>query len=150
MTDSIFSPIGENGRLYHCFQDGNYVLPNDNQEQELLDLQKHLLNLTLEGNLFLAPLNPKTLHNILDIGTGTGIWAIELADQFPEAKITGINLSAVQPQFVPPNASFEICDAEEEWMFNTKFDYMHSAQKPVPNWKSSTPRYTYQCRVSII
>ena len=95
VTDSIFSPIGENGRLYHSFQDGKYVLPNDNQEQERLDFQKYLLNLTLEGNLFPTPVNPKTLRNMLDIGTGAGIWAIELADQFPEAKITGTDLSAV-------------------------------------------------------
>lgn len=101
------------------------MLPNDDQEQERLDLQNHLFNLTLEGKLFLAPLNSSKLHNVLDIGTGTGIWAIEFADQFPNAKITGTDLSAVQPQFVPPNLSFEICDAEEEWTFSAKFDYIH-------------------------
>ena len=113
MTDSIFSSIEENGRLYHSFPDGKYVLPNDEQEQERLDLQNHLFHLTLEGKLFLAPIDRKALHNVLDIGTGTGIWAVEFADLYPEAKVTGTDLSAVQPEFVPPNVSFEICDAEE-------------------------------------
>jgi hypothetical protein len=39
------------------------------------DLQHHLFLLTLSGKLHLAPIrNPQ---NVLDIGTGTGIWAME-------------------------------------------------------------------------
>lgn len=36
-----------------------------------------------------------------------------------------MDFSAVQPQIAPPNLSFEICDAEEEWMVDSKFDYIH-------------------------
>ena len=51
--------------------------------------------LLMGGNLNLAPLvDPK---NILDIGTGTGIWAIEMADQHPDATVIGTDLSPVQP-----------------------------------------------------
>ena len=39
------------------------------------DLQHHLFLLTF-GGLHVAPL-PPALHNVLDIGTGTGLWAIE-------------------------------------------------------------------------
>jgi SAM-dependent methyltransferase len=101
------------------------VLPNDEQECERLDLQNHLFSLTLEGKLHLAPLDPKTLHSVLDIGTGTGIWAIDFAELYPQAKITGTDLSPVQPKFIPSNVQFEICDAEEEWLFSTKFNYIH-------------------------
>jgi SAM-dependent methyltransferase len=100
------------------------VLPNDAQEQDRLDLQNHLFGLTLDGKLHLAPID-KDLHNVLDIGTGTGIWAIEFADEYPSARVVGTDLSAVQPKYVPPNLEFEICDAEEEWIFSTKFDYIH-------------------------
>jgi tRNA1(Val) A37 N6-methylase TrmN6 len=41
-----------------------------------LDLQHHLYSLTLDGRLFLSPLKHNVRH-VLDIGTGTGIWAIE-------------------------------------------------------------------------
>lgn len=41
-----------------------------------IDLQHHLFLLTLDGQLHIAPL-PPALHNVLDIGTGTGIWATE-------------------------------------------------------------------------
>ncbi len=49
------------------------------------------------GNLYLAPIvDPKT---VLDIGTGTGIWAIEMADQYPDATVIGTDLSPVQPMW---------------------------------------------------
>lgn len=52
------------------------------------------------GNLYLAPLalvaSPK---RILDIGAGTGIWAIEIADQYPESTVIGTDLSPVQPNW---------------------------------------------------
>lgn len=39
-----------------------------------MDLAHHIYLLTMEGKLHLAPLgNP---HNVLDVGTGTGIWAM--------------------------------------------------------------------------
>lgn len=47
------------------------------------------------GRLHLAPLvDPKM---ILDIGTGTGIWVMEMADLYPECTIIGTDLSPVQP-----------------------------------------------------
>ncbi len=39
------------------------------------DLQNTLFELTLNEKLYLAPV--KTIHNCLDVGTGTGIWAID-------------------------------------------------------------------------
>jgi len=40
------------------------------------DLQNHLFQLTLGGKLYRAPIG-KDIHNCLDVGTGTGIWAID-------------------------------------------------------------------------
>lgn len=43
-----------------------------------LDLQHHLFLLTQEGKLHLAPIEKDhPLHLVLDVGTGTGIWAID-------------------------------------------------------------------------
>lgn len=42
----------------------------------IVDLQHHLSLLTLHGKLHLAPIKPD-LRYALDIGTGTGIWAID-------------------------------------------------------------------------
>lgn len=39
----------------------------------------------------------------MDVGTGTGIWAIDMADRFPNAQVKGIDFSPIQPNWVPPN-----------------------------------------------
>lgn len=41
-----------------------------------LDLQHHLFLLTLDGRLCLAPIG-NNLQYVLDVGTGTGIWALD-------------------------------------------------------------------------
>jgi len=73
----------------------------------------------------LAPL-PKDIHNVLDIGTGTGIWAIEFADEFPSAAVLGIDLSPIQPEYVPINCSFRVDNAEHEWPSNEVYDLIHT------------------------
>lgn len=53
-----------------------YLLPNDEREQERLDGQHQMWIMALEGKLHLAPLN-KHVGHVLDVATGTGIWALE-------------------------------------------------------------------------
>ena len=116
----------ENGRTYHSYREGQYVLPNDESEQDRQDLLHHVRNLTLGGALFRAPM-PSSPQRVLDVGTGTGIWAIDFADQFPSASVVGTDLSPIQPSWVPPNLQFQVEDAESTWLFNRKnpFDYIH-------------------------
>jgi cyclopropane fatty-acyl-phospholipid synthase-like methyltransferase len=108
-------------------QDGAYAFPNGEPERDRLDLQHHLCTLTFEGKLFTAPIpKEQQLHRVLDVGTGTGIWAIDLGDEHPEAHVYGIDLSPTQPTLVPQNVTFEIDDLEEPWTFTTKFDLIYS------------------------
>jgi hypothetical protein len=53
-----------------------YPYPNDEKELDRLDLQHHMFKLVMGGKLYHVPLeNPK---QILDIGTGSGIWPLEM------------------------------------------------------------------------
>jgi trans-aconitate methyltransferase len=99
-------------------------MPNDEAEQDRMDMQHHIYLLILGGELFTAPIGPN-IHRILDIGAGTGIWAIDMADKFPSAQIIATELSVIQPQWVPPNLHFEIDDCELDWAYSSKFDYIH-------------------------
>ena len=76
LTSSIERYPIENGRRYHAFKDGSYVMPNDETELDRLDLMHQMLRVTMRDQLFFAPLD-KDISRILDVGTGTGIWAIE-------------------------------------------------------------------------
>lgn len=127
ISSSILKYREENGRTYHAYKEGSYAFPNDDPEADRLDLQHHLFSLTFEGKLFTAPVGEgKKFHNVLDVGTGTGIWAIDFADEHPETKVLGIDLSPIQPTFTPPNVSFQIDDAEEQWTYSHKFDFIYS------------------------
>ncbi|KAF2458093.1 S-adenosyl-L-methionine-dependent methyltransferase [Lineolata rhizophorae] len=124
VKSTIFNYQYENGRRYHAYRAGQYYLPNDEDEQDRLDLVHHVFRLTLGGGLCATELeNPQ---RILDVGTGTGIWAIEMGDEFPESEIIGTDLSPIQPPWAPPNVRFETDDARQEWTFPPDFfDFIH-------------------------
>lgn len=47
-------------------------------ELEREDVKHHMWTLVLEGNLHLAPV--ENLQKILDVGTGSGIWAMQAGE----------------------------------------------------------------------
>lgn len=76
--------IFENGRRYHSFRAGAYSFPNDDREQDREDL-KHAMFLKLfNKQLHFAPIPTSGSINVIDLGTGTGIWSIDCgcAQQF--------------------------------------------------------------------
>lgn len=126
LASSILHYEYSNGRRYHGYRSGAYVLPNDDEEQDRLDLLHHIFLLCLGGKLFDAPVEGE-LRRVLDIGTGTGIWSIDLGDEHPGCEVIGTDLSPIQPTWVPPNVKFYIDDAEAEWIYNPneRFDLIH-------------------------
>ncbi|KAF7557728.1 hypothetical protein G7Z17_g414 [Cylindrodendrum hubeiense] len=129
-TASISSSILQyrtiNGRTYHSERGSNqYWGANDNLQNETLDIQNHVFTLAQDGKLHYAPL-PERIDKVVDIGTGTGIWAIDFGDKYPETEVTGTDLSPIQPTWVPPNVHFEIDDFTQEWTFgDASLDYVH-------------------------
>ena len=80
-------------------------MPNDDAEQDRMDLLHHWNNMLLGGKLLrfegdvLKALNDGEGDDgalngkrVLDVGTGTGIWAIEFADAYPGAEVVGTDL----------------------------------------------------------
>ncbi|KAF2263573.1 S-adenosyl-L-methionine-dependent methyltransferase [Lojkania enalia] len=114
----------ENGRRYHAYRDGSYYAPNDQKYATYETIVHHLWLLTLNDRLFLAPIEDPKM--ILDVGTGTGLWAIDMADHFPNAEIIATDLSPAQVMGAPPNIHFEVDDASSEWTYpESSIDFVH-------------------------
>lgn len=100
----------------------------------------------LDGQLMKTTLkNPK---RILDIGTGTGTWAIDVADLFSKADVIGIDLSPIQCPEVPPNCHFFVDDCEGEWDWEEHFDLIHGRclGGSIANWR----RFYKQCYRNLV
>ena len=120
----------ENGREYHGYHKGIYLYPCDEAEQDRLDVFHKLFEVARFQKLHYAciPERAKPLEKqkplvepgeqvrVLDLGCGTGIWAIEMAKIYPNAYFLGIDLAAIQPQNRPINCDFHApCDFEGLW-----------------------------------
>ncbi|KAI0121003.1 S-adenosyl-L-methionine-dependent methyltransferase [Xylariales sp. AK1849] len=118
--------LGESGRTYHAYKQdtSGYLLPNDAAEQDRLDLQHYLCTILVDGRLTLAPL-PRAPKLVLDVATGTGIWALEFARANPSSFVIGTDLSKIQPLPDVPNCLFERMDCEDDWLWSYKYDYIH-------------------------
>ncbi|OAR01657.1 hypothetical protein LLEC1_06765 [Akanthomyces lecanii] len=104
----------EHGRRYQGVAADRYGLPNDEAEQ-LREGIKHRLYLDhiLKGDYFLAPIG-QCPQKIVDLGTGTGMWALEVAEKYPSARVIGTDISAIQPSWAPPNLEYRVEDLEDE------------------------------------
>ncbi|KAK1960019.1 methyltransferase domain-containing protein [Colletotrichum sublineola] len=145
LSESILDYRLENGRTYHAYKDGKYVSPNDEQELDRLDLQHNIFIRSFDNRLGTAPPNDPgaKVGRVLDVGTGTGIWAIDFGEEHPEAEVLGIDLSPPPLSFVPPNVKFVVDDAEEPWTYSQPFDYIHS--RLMTGSFSSWEKYIKRC-----
>ncbi len=112
---------GDRGQI----SDIPYMLPNFNQEIDRLDLQHYMLRYLLKGN-YIAPI-AKPAH-ILDVGCGTGRWVIEMAQEFPQAKLNGIDLKRPEgaTSHFPHNSHFHAGNVLNELPFEESFfDFVH-------------------------
>ncbi|KUJ15270.1 S-adenosyl-L-methionine-dependent methyltransferase [Mollisia scopiformis] len=113
IAPSILDHAFEHGRRYHKFREGTY------------DIKHAMVVNTCDGKLHFAPIG-KHPQNILDLGTGTGTWCMEMGDLYPSASILGIDLSPIQSEWVPPNVRFMVDDVESSWLESENFyDLVH-------------------------
>lgn len=98
------------------------MYPCDDTEQERLDIFHKLLLVARKDRLHYARLDLPPVPGadgprILDLGCGTGIWAIEMARRNPHAYVLGIDLAPIQPSNPPPNCEFQAPrDFESPWL----------------------------------
>ncbi len=120
--------------------DAPYLLPKDAQEQSRLNFQHRCLYSAI-GNHYLVPLRPD-VTTILDVGTGTGIWPVDMARLFPHAHIVGVDISAAALEYTSSSAyTFCLANVLKGLPFpDQQFEYVHQrllvAAIPAANWAS--------------
>ncbi|KIM31827.1 hypothetical protein M408DRAFT_21035 [Serendipita vermifera MAFF 305830] len=111
-----------------------YTLPHASSVEEggRLDGQHNMLKILLDG-LFPCPeLVAKVMmdeegraKSVLDLGSGSGAWCMDVANQFPQAQVVGIDI-APNLQRDTSNCRFELWDINQGLSpFHGQFDLVH-------------------------
>ncbi|CAG8469959.1 1579_t:CDS:2 [Ambispora gerdemannii] len=103
------------GRKFYDIDIAPYVLPADIEEDDRLHQQHFALKYICGGN-YTAPIHDliKPGSKILDLGCGPGQWTLEMAQEFPQADIYGIDINANFPTTVKPlNSHFIVGNITE-------------------------------------
>jgi ubiquinone/menaquinone biosynthesis C-methylase UbiE len=117
-----------------------YILPWNMEEVSRQDFQHYLLRQAMSGN-YCAPL--KRPKNILDVGCGTGRWAQEMAQAFPDANVIGLDIFdppvETNASTKPSNYQFVMADVLKGLPFSPyQFDFVHQRSLncviPTPRW----------------
>ncbi|KAK1749591.1 S-adenosyl-L-methionine-dependent methyltransferase [Echria macrotheca] len=116
LASSILEYRAIHGRTFNSARyESTYFTPNDERQNQDIDITHHYMMLLLDGKLTMAPIKPD-VQNVIDVGTGNGVWAIDFADAHPSAK----------PSWVPPNLKFELDDATKAWAYpDNTFDFVY-------------------------
>jgi SAM-dependent methyltransferase len=102
--------------------DASYIFPRHATEVDRLDLQHFALREAIGSN-HLAAISTPAL--ILDVGSGTGRWAAEMAVDFPGALVVALDLRASRPHQVP-NYRFVRSNVLDGLPFaGDTFDFVH-------------------------
>ncbi|KAF8125678.1 S-adenosyl-L-methionine-dependent methyltransferase [Mycena galopus ATCC 62051] len=97
-------------REYHAYPGAQYALPTDDVERQRLLLQHNLLKRIFENKVLLAPVTFTQGDRVLDIGTGPGLWALDMEQAVgPAVHICGVDIeSRLFPASPPKNMAFQV------------------------------------------
>ncbi|KAG8955161.1 hypothetical protein FRC04_009619 [Tulasnella sp. 424] len=123
------------------FQELNnaYKLPTDSGEHLRLELQHEMVKIMLGGSIYQTPELVKAAlssrenlkRRVLDVGAGSGKWVIDMAEEFPHADVSGIdlvlpNVLTDSSRCVPTNCSFRVADANKDMgKIDLTYDLIH-------------------------
>ncbi|KAK0467082.1 S-adenosyl-L-methionine-dependent methyltransferase [Desarmillaria tabescens] len=132
-------------RVYPSATGVHYILPSDTLERRRLDLQHSFLSRALcDSKSVLAPITLKPSDKVLDSGTGSGAWALSLAEEVPASvSIDAFDIqSNIFPESFPPNIHFSlhsVTNLPGEWsdtysLVNQRFLFTALTE---PQWKAA-------------
>lgn len=100
-----------------------YVIDAENAAEMARLLRQDRLLTGGMGGLFPEPLEQTSLRRILDLGCGPGGWARAVALAFPEAQVTGVDISQLMIEYAG-------VQAQEQEIHNVTF-HVHNVREPL-------------------
>ncbi|ATY58519.1 methyltransferase LaeA [Cordyceps militaris] len=103
----------KHGRFYGNWRPDKYLFPIDREETDRCDTFHKFFQLARKNQVFSYPILRGNAR-VLDLGTGTGIWAIDVAENYLKwAHVMAVDLNKIQPALIPPNVEMVQFDIEE-------------------------------------
>ncbi|CAM1503440.1 Fc.00g082160.m01.CDS01 [Cosmosporella sp. VM-42] len=96
-------------------QDEDY----DERDPDVFDEMYKLITKSLAG-LLLSPVDASCTR-VLNLGTGTGVWAQNFADQYPNIEVTGADRGTIFRNWVPVNCEYVHINLDDMWEWTPKF-----------------------------
>ncbi|EKJ77281.1 hypothetical protein FPSE_02556 [Fusarium pseudograminearum CS3096] len=101
---------------------------NDGSRDEIsrLEVMHGVLSGLFDRRLIFPPI--RSPRRVLDCGCGTGDWAMEVATQYPDSEVLGIDISPhMIPENPPDNMELQVDDLNGRFTFKPNhFDLVHS------------------------
>ncbi|KAJ6569385.1 S-adenosyl-L-methionine-dependent methyltransferase, partial [Mycena capillaripes] len=93
-----------------------------------LDQVHFALREYLGDKICFAPIYDSSPNKILELGCGSGAWAIDAAIDFPNAEVIAVDLSPIPKDvLLPSNMKFETVDVTQTFPFEEQtFDVVHA------------------------
>ncbi|KAJ7676025.1 S-adenosyl-L-methionine-dependent methyltransferase [Mycena polygramma] len=97
-------------RAYQAYPGSKYALPTDDAERQRLLQQHDNLKRLFENRILLAPVSLDRSDKVLEIGTGPGLWVMELATTLdPLVPMVAVDIeSRLFPTVPPENIQFRV------------------------------------------
>ncbi|KAI8048017.1 hypothetical protein BDF22DRAFT_351339 [Syncephalis plumigaleata] len=126
------------------------VLSNSDLDQEIdrQHIDHYMLRLGLSGNRFAPATSPSC---VLDIGTGSGIWMLEMAVEYPECEFVGIDIADYPHRATSDNCDFRRMNILDGLRFpDDRFDLVFQRNVansiPVAQWPSHVSECARVCQ----
>ncbi|KAJ5604607.1 hypothetical protein N7510_009761, partial [Penicillium lagena] len=103
-----------------------YFGPVDEEEAARLEMQQRVFHRIFDHRLIFPPISQP--RRVLDCGHGSASWAAEVAEQYPDCEVIGIDIAPhMSPDNVPENLWLQVDDLNRTFTFPSKhFDLVHS------------------------
>jgi|SRR5579859_4476061 len=134
--------------------ENSYAIDTESTAEMVRLLEQDLILTRHMGGLFPADLDLSTVHDILDIASGSGGWVQEVAVAYPDKQVTGTDISQSMLSFARTrasvagleNARFQFMDATSSFPFpDTCFDLVNARLLAGFMWKEAWPKLVAEC-----